>query len=226
LVTNITVDIGSNGIKTTYKLDLYTASFGKLQKQKQDAISKLSRERQKLKDEKNALIRRGLGKSQKNQNYKLIQESMFNNLGSPGNVGTLDVSRLTPPNLIVASNSRTNQQVYSPNGGAPVAGSTYGSNFGAVGDAGPIEKNINRTSVSMQNSDSLSQTAQNFPDQLALGREYYNTAAQSLDEQNLPASYDPYHPNMAYRPDPMESAKHRLYYPDGTTAPTGTTTWS
>jgi hypothetical protein len=75
----------------------------------------------------------------------------------------------------------------------------------------------------MQNTDTLAQTAENFPDQLALSRDYYNTAAQSLDEQHVPASYDPYHPNMAYRPDPMERAKNNLYYTDGATIPNTTT---
>ena len=207
LITNITVDISSNGIKTTYKLDLYTASFGKLQKQKQDAISKISRERQKLKDEKNSLIRRGLGKSQKNQNYKLTQESMFNSMGSPGNGGPLDASRLYS-NLLVASNRKNINGVYSPLTSNDVVQVTGYS-----------------TSVSMQNTDTLSQVAQNFPDQLSFAREYYNSAAQSLDEQHVPASYDPYHPNMAYRHDPMAAAKNNLYYQDGVTAPTGTTTY-
>jgi hypothetical protein len=206
LVTNITVDIGSNGIKTTYKLDLYTSSFGKMQKQKQDAISKLSRERQKLKDEKNSLIRRGLGKTQKSQNYKTMQESIFNSMGSSSNSGPLSTSRLASPNLIVTSNRQNTQNNYSPN--QPNT---------------PVSRTTNRTSTSMQNTDTLSQTAESFPDQLALSRDYYNTAAQSLDEQHVPASYDPYHPNMAFRPDPMEKAKNNLYYTDGATIPKTTT---
>jgi hypothetical protein len=217
LVTNINVDISSNGIKTTYKLDLYTASFGKLQKQKQDAISKLSRERQKLKDEKNALIRKGLGKSQRGLNYKTVQEGLFNSMNN-NNSYIANNNRSSSPNLMVASNSRTNQQVYSPNGGG-----AYGSNFGAVGDGGPINQNINGTSVSMQNTDTLSQTAENFPDQSTLRQNYYNSAAQSMDENYAPASHDPYHPNMAYRPDPMAGAKDKLYYTDGATVPSNIT---
>ena len=45
-------------------MDLYTSKFGKLQKQKELAISQVARERQKAIDEKNARIRRGLGKTQ------------------------------------------------------------------------------------------------------------------------------------------------------------------
>ena len=35
LVTSINVDVSDNGVKTTYQMDLYTASFGKLHRQKQ-----------------------------------------------------------------------------------------------------------------------------------------------------------------------------------------------
>lgn len=66
LVTSIGVDIGNNGLKTTVKMDLYTSRFGKLQKQKEMAISQVARERQKIIDQNNAAIRRGLGKGQAN----------------------------------------------------------------------------------------------------------------------------------------------------------------
>lgn len=65
LVTSLSISVdGSNGVKTTVKLDLYTSKFGKLQKQKEMAISQIARERQKLLDNTNNAIRKGLGKSQ------------------------------------------------------------------------------------------------------------------------------------------------------------------
>ena len=64
LVTSITCDIGKDGVKTTYKMDLYTSRFGKLQRQKEDLISKVVRERQKIRDMTNALARKGVGKAQ------------------------------------------------------------------------------------------------------------------------------------------------------------------
>jgi hypothetical protein len=76
LITNINVDIGPNGLKSTIKMDLYTSSFGKLQKQKQDNISNISRNRQKLNDERNAMIRKGMGKNQTNINYNLIYKNI------------------------------------------------------------------------------------------------------------------------------------------------------
>lgn len=62
LVTSISINVSQGGVKTTVKLDLYTAQWGKLAKQKEMAISQIARERQKLRDEQNAAIRRGLGK--------------------------------------------------------------------------------------------------------------------------------------------------------------------
>lgn len=65
LVTSINVSIGDS-IKTTVNMDLYTARFGKLQKQKEIAISQAVRQRQKIIDNQNNMIRKGLSKGSKN----------------------------------------------------------------------------------------------------------------------------------------------------------------
>jgi len=62
LITSIGVNVSQGGVKTTVKLDLYTAQWGKLAQQKEMAISQIARERQKLRDVQNNAIRRGLGK--------------------------------------------------------------------------------------------------------------------------------------------------------------------
>ena len=49
-------------------MDLYTSSFGKLQKQKEGNIATIARERQKIIDRNNNAIRRGLGKAASNNN--------------------------------------------------------------------------------------------------------------------------------------------------------------
>ena len=67
LVTSVSVSIGDS-VKTTVKMDLYTSRFGKLQKQKENAIGKAARERQKIIDEKNALTRKGMGKAASSAN--------------------------------------------------------------------------------------------------------------------------------------------------------------
>lgn len=65
LVTSVSVDIGSE-VSTTIKMDLYTSRFGKLQKQKELAIGGVVRQRQKIIDQTNVNIRRGMGKNATN----------------------------------------------------------------------------------------------------------------------------------------------------------------
>lgn len=62
LITTINMEISSAGVSTVYKMDLFTKSFGKLDKQKADHIAKMSRNQQKLIDERNALERKNMGK--------------------------------------------------------------------------------------------------------------------------------------------------------------------
>ena len=79
LVTNITVDVGPGGVKTTYKMDLYTPRFGKLQVQKEKAIAQITRERQKLTDQRNTMIRKGIGKAATSKNYSAVM-AQFNDV--------------------------------------------------------------------------------------------------------------------------------------------------
>ena len=78
LVSNISVTVGNQGVTTDYSLDLYTASFGKIQKQRLDNISKIGRNQQKLEDERNALIRKGFGKAQTDVSLQVLYDSMMN----------------------------------------------------------------------------------------------------------------------------------------------------
>tara|TARA_R100000008_G_scaffold86760_1_gene81432 strand:- start:8037 stop:13319 length:5283 start_codon:yes stop_codon:yes gene_type:complete len=86
LVTSISVNVSNNSIKTSVKLDLYTSQFGKLQKQKEKAIAQISRERQKLLDQRNSLERRGLGKGAANMN-------MMQDLLRKGGQGLIDAAK-------------------------------------------------------------------------------------------------------------------------------------
>jgi len=68
LVTSLSVGVSEAGIKTTVKMDLYTSRFGKLQKQKEEAIAQITRERQKIIDNNNEMIRKGMIRSATNPN--------------------------------------------------------------------------------------------------------------------------------------------------------------
>jgi hypothetical protein len=88
LVTNITVDVGPGGVKTTYKMDLYTPRFGKLHVQKEKAIAQITRERQKLTDQRNTMIRKGIGKSATSNNYSQIMSQYNDFMSSAHSVQT------------------------------------------------------------------------------------------------------------------------------------------
>jgi hypothetical protein len=79
LVTSISISVDSqNGVSTTYNMSLFTPKFGKMQKQKEQLLAKLSRERQKTQDERNILTRKGFSKSQNSFNYELYNQSLKN----------------------------------------------------------------------------------------------------------------------------------------------------
>ena len=67
LVTSIEVSV-SNSVRTTVKMDLYTSRFGKLQKQQEDLINIIARQRQRIIDQTNDAVRRGFAKGQSNNN--------------------------------------------------------------------------------------------------------------------------------------------------------------
>lgn len=196
LVTNITVDISENGIKTTYQLDLYTASFGKLQKQKEDEISKMSRERQKLKDEKNALIRKGLGKYQTAENYKIIYDNL-SMISKTIDAGTSVINeiqqRSTPPTQLVATVITDKQENYSSDLGGSVNQTVYG------------------VDMAMQPTNSIGVAAQNFPTQSEAAKNYYNSAGGPLSDLQTPASLEFYHPHMSHKNATFIKAKQQLY---------------
>lgn len=115
LVTSIAVDVGSDRISTTVQMDLYTSSFGKLQKQKEMAISQIARERQKIIDANNNAIRRGLGKSMANNNLfgGLLAnggQALMDQAQSTDQVFTdLEKGRAESNNMLIAANNVTDQ---------------------------------------------------------------------------------------------------------------------
>lgn len=188
LVTNISIDI-SDSIKTTYKMDLYTSQFGKLQKQKSDMISNISRERQKLKDERNALIRKGIGKNQTNVNYNLIYKQIERAGFSDSQVGVYQSFQSPPPNDTTVLHSEPfSEETHAVEPGKNMAG------------GGPATSNTTVVTGSTQNGAAIGQSLGNQTDRNAANSYYYNTASASVNEEKTPASMEPGHPNMAYVP--------------------------
>lgn len=200
LVTSISVDVSTGGARTTYQMDLYTASFGKLQKQKADEISKISRERKKLNSERNALIRKGMGKNQSSRNF-LNEYNMMMQGGVP-NLDQLGLGLANAYTRIVGSvNSLTNKSWSSQ-----VASS----------NSIPIESTERNIVGSMQDSTLIGKTAQNHIDQFQLAENHQNSASAELMGPGgifTPASHG-YHANMSYRPNLTIDASHELYFAD------------
>jgi hypothetical protein len=184
LVTNMSVDIANDSIKTTIKMDLYTSSFGKLQKQKQDAIANIGRERQKLKDERNAMIRRGFAKNQTNVNYELI----YNKIKDITTANSSPLAAINSPNmtqLVVSVDSDNNMMMNS-------------------GDYRLTH------SASLQSVDNVGETNSFMPDSIATANKYYNSAGTSLAQIFSPYSNEP-HNNMAYVPYNNRNNTQTLY---------------
>ena len=205
LVTNISVSIGTGGIKTTTQLDLYTVSFGKLHKQKEVEISKASRERKKLSDERNALIRKGMGKSQKDMNYQNLYNDLNDQLKTMDYVVTANQnSKQKPPSKIVATVKTEKVPAFTP----------------STPDEAPSQQNkVDATrkgvDISMQTEDVMSEAGEKFPDFATANKQYYNSAGGDLNEMYSPASMEPKHPNMPANPDPMLKQRETLYGSEG-----------
>jgi hypothetical protein len=190
LVTNVTVDVKEDSISTTLKMDLYTANFGKLQKQKQDMISNISRERQKLKDEKNALIRKGFGKNQKSTNYNMIYDQISSQMSSSLNRTPSAFSFMTG-----FASSRPNNY-------------TVDGSFGA----GPSDDNTSLSySASVGSSEDAINVLNESPDSVAAADLHYRTAQSNVSDMYLPASMDPDHPHMSSREDGFVDSKQDFY---------------
>ena len=203
IITNISIDVSDAGIKTTYKMDLYTSNFGKLQKQHQDKIAKMGRERQKLTDERNALIRKGLGKNAKRKNYL----SDYNAL-----------SVRLPPQGLVSVQPMTHLCMSA----IPHSVDSWSSQIPELSAAGPTTKptpnhvaNSWSIAASTQSLNTIASTAESFLDANSIATSYYNTGGASWSEMMRPVSYDSYHANLPYVYNPQVAAKSVLSKTEG-----------
>jgi hypothetical protein len=186
LVTNISVSVSQAGIRTTYKMDLYTASFGKMQKQVKDMISNISRNRQQQRDEYNTMIRKGLGKMQTNLNYAKLYESFQNGLkttkpddytaGKPGanpadtTVFTAQVQKM--PSKVVEDGSTMSGATDQTFAKRIVEGATMSSQM--------LSKTLEVINSNMED----------------MAKKFFNSASSNVSDTHAPASFEPDHPNM------------------------------
>lgn len=174
LITTINMDISSAGVSTVYKMDLFTSSFGKLQKQKEGHIAKMSRNQQKLTDERNALERKNMGKQATNDTMEEVTKRMRQQARDLGSQ-TAASSAAAP-----SADSAPTQTVIS----------TDRNKDGAVGRSSAMLSN-EQISAGSQNMAVNAETQ---------SKQYYNSVAVSTEDVQMPASMEPFHPNMSARP--------------------------
>ncbi|NDD83212.1 hypothetical protein EBZ38_02895 [bacterium] len=187
LVTNISVDVSQAGIKTTFKMDLYTASFGKMQKQKLDNMSNISRNRQKQRDEINASIRKGIGKGQTNINYSQMYKKIENSMRFT--TGDTDIVKggiaASPADTALLSTVSA-----KGNGWTVAEGSGITAGTNSVITNRHVEASYMSSMAIPEAMDILGHNSKQFAYQ------FYNTASYSLSEEKAPASFEE-HPNMS-----------------------------
>jgi len=213
LVTSISVNVGQGGISTTYKMDLYTSRFGKLDQQKRGELDKISRERQKIVDTRNKRIRMGLDKSASQLDFTLSYSQYGNIVDLAKSTGkfasSLEGDQPPPHGVIVASvnNSDSSSTLGSTQAGTG-AGAQATQNFNAnsqgytTAPAGASVTNHqahSTFSTSVMNTSQFTSNASVFPDSDEFNIAYYNSAGGDLSQNMIPMSEDAFHPNMPNR---------------------------
>jgi hypothetical protein len=185
LITNISTTISSDSIRTTYQCNSYTASFGKLEKKKQELISKIARNQQKLKDEKNALIRKNIGKSQNSINYNKLYRDMqqISTSTFKNEYSNLETGNTANNSLEICSVQPQVQDItiYREDGTKEDLPGVFNSDFAFVSTS--YENYTEISSIMMQNPHNYF-------------RSHYFSAIKDKADQSTAVSLEPYHPSM------------------------------
>lgn len=202
LITSISVEVSQNGIKSTYKMDSYTQSFGKLQKQKENMIANISRTRQKQQDERNALIRQGIGKNQTNVNYNKIYRAIENqsrqyNYGYPT---AFDQGTAQPASTFVMS--VTPKRI---NGVTVDTSQSISNGSNSIATELLVDGSVLSSNLFQQGSELFANNGDQFSDM------YFNSAASNITEMYAASSLEPDHPNMSYMPHISTEGSNALY---------------
>lgn len=181
---NVSIDAGAS-IETSYVMDMYTSSFGKLQKQKSDALAQVSRNRQKQIDDRNLNMRLGIAKRQSDSNRQEIERKLKNMSldleispydTSPGSASSTSINSTV---LTVQQRKELASQMSSPDDASKQAYSNY------------------QVMGSMNASTSAGEVAGEFGDSTQASYSFANTASSDVQDKETPTSLAPRHPRMA-----------------------------
>jgi len=188
LVTQISVSINAgSSVETTYSMDMYTSSFGKLQKQKSEAISQIGRNRQKQIDDRNLNMRKGVAKSQFDGTRQLVERQLKNlSLGLEYTPESTSPGATSPGTSSINSTVMTVQQRR-----------TLAATMGEEGFQSGGEINSFQVSAGFNPSASAGDAAGNMGDAGVAARNFGDSAAADIQDNQTPASMSPRHPRMA-----------------------------
>jgi len=202
LITSISVEVSQNGIRSTYKMDSYTQSFGKMQKQREHMISNISRNIQRQNDERNALIRQGIGKNQTNINYNKIYRAIENQQRSSVESYYSNFDKGTSS----FSNSISMSVLPRAFNGKDVD-STQALSVGQ--DKSRVDLLVDGSFMSAIELQQGGELMANNPQQFSAS--YFNSAASNVSDIYAPASLEPDHPHMSYMPNQSLEANANFY---------------
>ena len=166
LITNISTEVGVEGVISTYTLSTYTDTFGRMEKQKRDLIKKFASDRQKLQDQRNKAIRASVGKAQTSNTFPQEMQSKM-------------------PRYKVYSSTPSKSRYHTENGGQDVTGSV---NNGSILNEEAFQTNVDaQASHPDQLNASLANTAivEIGDDEIAISLEAGHGHMASIDDQQM-----------------------------------------
>ena len=189
LVDSISLSVDENGIKTTVSMEMFSTKYGKTKKQRQEQLSRLTREEKLRKQTKNRLIRAGAEKPTPNQDL----QDLIGSIGSVDAPSATDVfsglqKKQTVYDSLVASvvPVKTESTVYNPQEENP------------EGRAVTVTKTSN--TASFQSKGYLQEIQSNYTDINELNNSLQRTGGSILNDIYFPFDEDVYNPFMTNMP--------------------------
>tara|TARA_Y100001963_G_scaffold40211_1_gene56341 strand:+ start:25734 stop:31181 length:5448 start_codon:yes stop_codon:yes gene_type:complete len=197
LVTSVNVSVGDNGVQTTYKMDLYTPRFGKLQEQREQAIAQVGRTRQKMIDERNKALRGAASKSVTSSRNFSAEFARYSDI--------VEAAKSSSEYLSDLEKSSTYSDMI-------VASVNYSKTERHDGAGGKLENERVGFDVSMQPTKIFNEALSTLPQDVR-DKKLKDTAGGHLSTFFAPASMDVSHPAgmpaVGYHP---EKARQDFYY--------------
>ena len=190
LVDSISLSVDSNGIKTTVSMEMFSTKYGRTKKQRQEQLSRLTREEKLRRQNKNRLIRSGAEKPTPNKDLQDLIDSPAGSVNGPSAADVFSAlqKKQTVYDSLVASvvPVKTNASVYNPQEENP------------QGSGLTVTKTSN--TASFQSKGYLQEIQSNYTDINELNNSLQRTGGSILNDIYFPFDEDVYNPFMTNTP--------------------------